>query len=76
MDPDYQVDWHYELRVAGYHEIIIVDQNQHLSLRDDHWQEMATWCQANIEQDHWIWLGYNFWFSRSEDAVLFSLRWT
>jgi hypothetical protein len=72
LDPDYQIDWHNELRTAGYHEVVIDD----VSPRDDHWQEMATWCQANIGHDHWIWLGYDFWFSRSEDAVLFSLRWT
>jgi len=75
LDPDYNIDWHYELRRAGYHEVVTINRYQH-SPRLDHWREMSAWCQTNVEQDHWIWLGNDFWFDRSADAVLFSLRWT
>ena len=39
------------------------------------WQEVHAWCQQHFGEDHYCWTGSRFWFDRSEDAILFALRW-
>ena len=40
------------------------------------WQEVHAWCQEQFGSDHYAWAGSRFWFDRTEDAVLFALRWS
>ena len=65
---DVQVlDWNRILLEAGYYPVI-----GYSSYR---WTEKLEWCQRYLSENQYVWVGYNFYFTRSEDAVLFKLKW-
>lgn len=48
---------------------------EHLGMREHF--EAATWCDSTVEHGlDWCKRGYDYWFRREQDAVLFTLRWT
>ena len=39
-------------------------------------EPVDSWCRLNVgDLQCWERVGYDYWFRRKEDAVLFSLRW-
>jgi hypothetical protein len=65
------VDWNDSFRSAGYHPVVF---RAIYSLK--HWEQIHSWCQANLGPDHYAWCGMTvFWFETSEAAFLFSLKW-
>jgi hypothetical protein len=38
-------------------------------------EAVNEWCRRNISWDEWDCVGYDYWFRREQDAVLFILRW-
>jgi len=40
------------------------------------WANLNTWCQREIGEDRYTWIGERFWFLDTGDATRFSLVWT
>lgn len=64
--------WNRRFKEAGYYKVSI-------KVESSEWKNILTWCEEHIGQ-RYIWVGgtnpkLDFWFERSEDAVLFALTW-
>jgi len=43
---------------------------------DDSWAKMLAWCQSEIGEERYTWIGDRFWFLDTDDATRFALVWT
>lgn len=59
-------DWDKILTEEGYHVVSVPGHN---------WADMHRWCQDNVDPRNYVWVGFNFYFTRHNDAVLFALKW-
>lgn len=55
-----------QLNAAGYYV--------HKPSSNHNWQEMHEFCQSNFGQEHYTWVGSNFWFETEKDRNWFILR--
>ncbi len=62
--------WRHAYEAQGYYSVLIGEE-AHL-----HWNLVHRWCEENVGREHYSWTGSRFWFEKSEDAVMFSLRWS
>ena len=69
-DSSIPIRWNDELQQAGYYScnLSVIDSTTR-------WQQAHAWCGLNIGEQHYVWTGSKFWFDRSDNLVMFSLKW-
>ena len=63
------LDWNNILEKEGYYRVGITRSDSQT------WVEIHAWCKNNIDPKDYVWVGFNFYFTQPNDAVLFALKW-